>query len=611
MNALSRSDLLEAQDQFLRTVSTDAAERFLPTWKSLSLRLSVEMEGETLSPELAILGLHIAKRIDSVAAGSAALAAAANQEIAAVCTEARDYLVKAGSSAFDLTSLAASLPPIAPPTKSAKKGQQKKSLPAPSPSTDSPVKSSAVYRNFFLAHFDFPYPTATELADLQSQVPGASLKSVQNWFVNYRRRSGWNDMAKRYGASRQTLRKSEGTSKHDIGDLLERIAEAEGEGMKAERKAVDRVRAYFVETGRDVLTGRVERIVEELRIQKAAGIVPKKAPVAPKPIRFVHIQPIPTRVSVRQAPLPVEPIYTPSVYAPPPVATNVYAPPPPAAHRPVARQYPRPMFQQERELSSASMESYEDDGGQHFEGPASPNRSYDATTQFHRHQPALYDAPRRPIDHRTPERQLSPPELSPPFVYDDSPEPLPLHTYATPQFSFHQPPVSPQDAQRSFSNTSSSNSIISYKSQNADDFAYLSKKKYSQPQFVVDPDPRNLILNSTDSSAVANWTFVDPEANGVAMGYNSSPSASYQSSPSPSYVDRLATPEQPSAFAQQWINSSQDSPTRAVPAGPAPFLVRSHSMPPPQRYIQFDNVRSSFPFLLFSIFDADSPSFAD
>ena len=409
---------------------------------------------------------------------------------------------------------------------------------------------------------------------------------------------------------------------------------------------MEAVRLYFTEGGRDCLTGRVERVLQELKIQKAAGTVEKKPiiPPAPKPLKFVQVrQPAtPSRTVAPRRKAPVAkpaPVVAPvPVVAPPPVVVAPAYQPPPVVPRAAARQYPRPMFQQERELSASSMESYEDDGGEYVEGQRSPNQFHDShsrSTGTQRHAPALYDAPRRPIVPQTPPRQLlvssqqffslgrspsrsptdrtdsfaslplqqdSSPEPSPPgitFQHEDSPEPIPLGVYSTPEFSFQQPLVSPQEAQRSFSGSSSSNSIISYTSQSADDFGYLSKKKYSQPAAQPE-DPRNVILNSIDSSAVAaSWNFVDPEADAVAMGYNSSPSASYQSSPSPSYVDMSDSQEQPSQFAQQWINqSSQESPTRAAPAGPVPAFVRSHSLPPPERFAQFDNVRTSFPFLL-------------
>lgn len=57
-------------------------------------------------------------------------------------------------------------------------------------------------RNFFISHLCNPYPSASEFAELQQLCPQKTLKQIRTFFINTRRRSGWNSLfsiiARRY-----------------------------------------------------------------------------------------------------------------------------------------------------------------------------------------------------------------------------------------------------------------------------------------------------------------------------------------------------------------------------------------------------------------------------
>lgn len=133
------------------------------------------------------------------------------------------------------------------------------------PPTELPLHSFEPYRLYFLSHLSHPYPDSKTKDLLRSQIPDQTNKQLNNWFVNTRRRSQWSEVFKRFGGGTQKGMKA----------LLESVDKGGEEVEEDARRAVQTLREYFAEGGRDRVGQEVEAIVkaaaEGTRIQDAVA----------------------------------------------------------------------------------------------------------------------------------------------------------------------------------------------------------------------------------------------------------------------------------------------------------------------------------------------------
>ncbi|KAM0746538.1 hypothetical protein T439DRAFT_133784 [Meredithblackwellia eburnea MCA 4105] len=109
-------------------------------------------------------------------------------------------------------------------------------------------------RQFFLTHISFPYPTASEKTSLLRQLPSMShSRQISNWFVNSRRRSGWNELWEKYA------QKDRDRMDALVRDL--RNGEGHSDIVDAQCLAIwERVNAYFGE--KEGIGAEVMKILE-------------------------------------------------------------------------------------------------------------------------------------------------------------------------------------------------------------------------------------------------------------------------------------------------------------------------------------------------------------
>ncbi|GAA6007413.1 hypothetical protein JCM10207_006333 [Rhodosporidiobolus poonsookiae] len=126
------------------------------------------------------------------------------------------------------------------------------SLPASNPLDD--PSTFIPYRDWFLAHFTHPYPTAQDKLSLLALVPCHRKEQLDTWFTNNRRRSGWQKLKREHA----------GDSADELERLLARIdSEEGGEEVEEEaRQAVERVRAFFKDGAKDRVSEQIQAIVK-------------------------------------------------------------------------------------------------------------------------------------------------------------------------------------------------------------------------------------------------------------------------------------------------------------------------------------------------------------
>ncbi|GAA5893275.1 hypothetical protein JCM8208_004395 [Rhodotorula glutinis] len=135
------------------------------------------------------------------------------------------------------------------------------SLTADAPADDQ--AHCAPYREWFVAHFSYPYPSPADKDHLLALVPRHTKTQLDTWFVNNRRRSGW-----------AALRRA-----HTSGsaEAMRRLVADVDAGLAAPQVAdkVARCRAFFDEAGRDRVSDEIQAIVR--------GEVPPLALAPPPP----------------------------------------------------------------------------------------------------------------------------------------------------------------------------------------------------------------------------------------------------------------------------------------------------------------------------------------
>ncbi|BGP39328.1 hypothetical protein JCM10449v2_003266 [Rhodotorula kratochvilovae] len=120
----------------------------------------------------------------------------------------------------------------------------------PDPREDDPA-AFAPYRRWFVAHFANPYPSPKDKEALLAQVPRHNKTQLDTWFVNTRRRSGW-----------QALKRAHTNgSVEDMVRLLRDVDEGAPAVDDDVRRKVERIRAFFDEGARDKVSDEIQAIV--------------------------------------------------------------------------------------------------------------------------------------------------------------------------------------------------------------------------------------------------------------------------------------------------------------------------------------------------------------
>lgn len=228
-----------ADRAFTEAMASDDAGQFLELWEPLAKRIAAATDSAWLSTATLQLCVALAQRVDAVASNMCAW------------QEAKSGIIDAAIGKTHV--LLAHATPLPLPSRSTAARPPKPSLqPSRLPSTADNL--FLPYRTFFLAHLSHPYPPTSLRPHLLTLVPTHTPTQLANWFVNARRRSGWGDLKRLHGG---------GTTK-GLEELLEKLASPtrSWEVSLEAQEAVERVRAWFEEGGRDKLGEDVREIVE-------------------------------------------------------------------------------------------------------------------------------------------------------------------------------------------------------------------------------------------------------------------------------------------------------------------------------------------------------------
>lgn len=240
LNSELRRDLNEARTQFIDAIKNDKPKEFLKTWTLLQKRIDSALDSDQLDQDTIQLSASLAKEINAVAARVVRAAREIQTTVDEAGASVQSHLESAGASILDLTPVLAALPPT--------------------PSTD-PLPSFLPYRTYFLTHLSHPFPTSAEIDVLRSSMSQTPAQ-VKTWFINIRRRSGWNEMLKIYGDSdgkKVTLRAT-------VTRVDRWLLTGKGtEGREGERAAVQKIREYINGGGRDSMSSAVVKAVSQAK----------------------------------------------------------------------------------------------------------------------------------------------------------------------------------------------------------------------------------------------------------------------------------------------------------------------------------------------------------
>ncbi|KIO31856.1 hypothetical protein M407DRAFT_19124 [Tulasnella calospora MUT 4182] len=99
-------------------------------------------------------------------------------------------------------------------------------------------------RDFFMENLSDPYPTASQKQDLQARA-GINATSLNQWFTNTRRRSGWMDIMKNYANNR----------KDEMKNLVEGVLfNSHYPAGQEVKEAITKMRKYVDELAREVVS---------------------------------------------------------------------------------------------------------------------------------------------------------------------------------------------------------------------------------------------------------------------------------------------------------------------------------------------------------------------
>jgi len=109
-------------------------------------------------------------------------------------------------------------------------------------------------RHWFLDHFSNPYPSIPEKEELMRQYPKHSKQQIDTWFTNIRRRSGWQELKKKY---------TNGTQE-DFEKLIKATEREERTFMVEKcRVMIQEIKGFLRDGGRERVSDSIQEIVKK------------------------------------------------------------------------------------------------------------------------------------------------------------------------------------------------------------------------------------------------------------------------------------------------------------------------------------------------------------
>jgi len=109
-------------------------------------------------------------------------------------------------------------------------------------------------RHWFLDHFVNPYPTIPEKEDLMKRYPKHSKQQLDTWFTNIRRRSGWQELKKKY---------TNGTQE-DFENLIKATEKEERTFIVEQcRVMIEDIKGFVKDGGRERVSDSIQEIVKK------------------------------------------------------------------------------------------------------------------------------------------------------------------------------------------------------------------------------------------------------------------------------------------------------------------------------------------------------------
>ncbi|GAA5838893.1 hypothetical protein JCM5353_001065 [Sporobolomyces roseus] len=279
-------------------------------------------------------------------------------------------------------------------------------------------------RHWFLDHFVNPYPTIPEKEDLMKRYPKYSKQQLDTWFTNIRRRSGWQELKKKY---------TNGTQE-DFENLIKATEKEERTFIVEQcRVMIEDIKGFVKDGGRERVSDSIQEIVKKgAPATSTRRKIQAKQPRGPRGGGGQRISSFASSSSSWQEipPLPVP--FAPSQF------TQLVTSP--------ASLYPTPLPFEPRLPSTfssptSSLRSVSDSSSSSFDsvlsyGSTSTTASYDApslpTIQTPSSPPAMssllaFDSPTRPLPSQQPSQLLSrplPPPIENPYFFTLNNTPL-------------------------------------------------------------------------------------------------------------------------------------------------------------------------------------------
>lgn len=294
-----RLDILACQTAFLRSVGGPREDlAFADRWEATLSRFGAALADGSLTLETISICRIVAQRLAVVSSGLCQSQQAAERIVEGAEEQSRKLLEsKAKALPRSFNSDAA---------------HDVSGRPVPS----APNDLLAPYRRWFLDHFAHPYLTSADKNSLHLLVPSQSQSQCATWFINCRRRSGWGDLYKRFGAEKK--------------EVMERfIREVDSpltswQVSEEARREVEKVRDWFRDEEKNAVGRGIAEVVEQAgEIEVKGKVAPMRKKGRKPPTNLGIVAPMPKQEEQPQEDLKVDPLPLPHAFAFPPAPRNI------------------------------------------------------------------------------------------------------------------------------------------------------------------------------------------------------------------------------------------------------------------------------------------------
>lgn len=168
--------LLRAEDDLLSALSNDSLEEFERDWSQLSDDIAAAVEAEQLSEAIQALANTVSSRVQILASAFFDLDTKCQELTTSFLQEVEDILGREPHSDCQTTSTRSAIPPYIP-----------------------------LAYTWLLDNLHCPYPSAS-MRDSLAKESGSSRKAIDAWFVDVRKRIGWNSLRRfRFGGKKDDI----------------------------------------------------------------------------------------------------------------------------------------------------------------------------------------------------------------------------------------------------------------------------------------------------------------------------------------------------------------------------------------------------------------------